>query len=110
MAVYYNKAIFDEYGVDYPEAGWTWDDLLAIAQELTVDTDGDGKTDIWGIQLPGPWTTGFEYWVGAAGGSLISEDGSDLYRLHGFTRDGRRRAVLQGPLQHGRWWPRRRPT
>ncbi len=76
MAVYYNKAIFDEYGVAYPEAGWTWDDLLATAQELTVDTDGDGQTDIWGIQLPGPWTTGFEYWIGAAGGSLISEDGT----------------------------------
>ncbi len=76
MAVYYNKAIFDEYGVDYPTADWTWDDLLAIATELTVDTDGDGQTDIWGIQLPGPWTTGFEYWIGAAGGSLISEDGS----------------------------------
>ena len=29
LAVYYNKAIFDEYGVAYPEAGWTWDDLVA---------------------------------------------------------------------------------
>lgn len=76
LAVYYNKTIFDEYGVDYPQAGWTWDDLLAIAQELTVDTDGDGTPDIWGIQLPGPWTTGFEYWVAAAGGTLISEDGT----------------------------------
>ncbi len=76
LGVYYNKAIFDEYGVAYPEAGWTWDDLVDIATQLTVDTDGDGVTDIWGIQLPGPWTTGFEYWVGAAGGSLISEDGA----------------------------------
>ncbi|MCB0045403.1 MAG: sugar ABC transporter substrate-binding protein [Caldilineaceae bacterium] len=76
LGVYYNKKIFDEYGVAYPEAGWTWDDLVAIAGELTKDTDGDGTTDLWGIQLPGPWTTGFEYWVAAAGGSLISEDGS----------------------------------
>jgi multiple sugar transport system substrate-binding protein len=29
----------------------------------------------WGIQLPAAWTTGFEYWVAAAGGSLISTDG-----------------------------------
>ena len=78
MAVYYNKAIFDEYGVPYPEAGWTWDDLVDVATQLTVDTDGDGTTDIWGLQLPGPWTTGFEYWVGAAGGSLISEDGESF--------------------------------
>jgi multiple sugar transport system substrate-binding protein len=76
LAVYYNKALFDAAGVPYPEDGWTWDDLLATAQALTQDTDGDGQTDIYGIQLPANWTTGFEYWVAAAGGSLISEDGA----------------------------------
>jgi multiple sugar transport system substrate-binding protein len=76
LAVYYNKKIFDEYGVAYPKDGWTWDDLLKTAQDLTKDVDGDGKTDIWGIQLTANWTTGFEYWVGAAGGRLISEDGT----------------------------------
>jgi multiple sugar transport system substrate-binding protein len=76
LGVYYNKIIFDEAGVPYPEDGWTWDDMLATAQALTQDTDGDGQTDIWGIQLPANWTTGFEYWVAAAGGSLISEDGT----------------------------------
>ena len=76
LAVYYNKTIFDEAGVAYPEDGWTWDDLLSTAQALTQDTNGDGETDIWGIQLPASWTTGFEYWVAAAGGSLISEDGT----------------------------------
>ena len=75
LAVYYNKLIFDEAGVAYPEPDWTWDDLLATSQALTQDTNGDGQTDIWGIQLPANWTTGFEYWVAAAGGSLISEDG-----------------------------------
>ncbi len=75
LAVYYNKKLFDAAGVPYPEAGWTWDDLLATAQALTKDTDGDGQTDVYGIQLPATWTTGFEYWVAAAGGSLISEDG-----------------------------------
>jgi multiple sugar transport system substrate-binding protein len=76
LAVYYNKKIFDEYGVGYPQEGWTWQDMLETAQALTQDTDGDGKTDIWGIQLTANWTTGFEYWVAAAGGRLISEDGT----------------------------------
>ena len=76
IALYYNKKIFDEYGVDYPTDDWTWDDLLAAAQELTKDTDGDGNTDVWGVQLTANWTTGFEYWVAAAGGRLISEDGT----------------------------------
>ncbi len=78
LGVYYNKKLFDEYGIDYPTPDWNWDDLLTIAQELTKDTDGDGQTDIWGIQLPATWTSGFEYWVGAAGGSLISEDGTQF--------------------------------
>ena len=76
LGVYYNKKIFDQYGVTYPKDGWTWDDMLKTAQELTKDTDGDGKTDLWGIQLTANWTTGFEYYVAAAGGRLVSEDGT----------------------------------
>jgi multiple sugar transport system substrate-binding protein len=71
LGVYYNKKLFDEYGVEYPTDGWTWDDLLAKAQALTDPANG-----IWGIQLPATWTSGFEYWIGAAGGRLISEDGT----------------------------------
>lgn len=76
LGVYYNKKLFDQFGVAYPQSGWTWDDLLATAQALTQDTDGDGQIDVWGIQLPASWTTGFEYWIAAAGGQLISEDGT----------------------------------
>jgi multiple sugar transport system substrate-binding protein len=75
LGVYYNKKIFDEAGVPYPQADWTWDDLLETAQALTKDDNGDGTPEIWGIQLPATWTTGFEYWVAAAGGQLISQDG-----------------------------------
>ena len=78
LGVYFNKKIFDQFKVPYPQDGWTWDDLLATAQALTQDTDGDGKTDVWGIQLPASWTSGFEYWVAAAGGRLISEDGKQF--------------------------------
>lgn len=75
LAVYYNKKIFDEFKVAYPKDGWTWDEFLKTAQELTKDTNNDGKTEIWGVQLAANWTSGFEYWVAAAGGRLISEDG-----------------------------------
>jgi multiple sugar transport system substrate-binding protein len=71
LAIYYNKKVFDAAGIPYPQDGWTWDDLLATAQALTQD-------GTWGIQLPATWTTGFEYWVGAAGGSLISPDGKSF--------------------------------
>ena len=49
LVVYYNKEIFDAAGVDYPQDGWTWDDFLATAQALTLDTDGDGVTDQFGV-------------------------------------------------------------
>ena len=75
VGVYYNKKIFDAAGVPYPKDGWTWDELLSTAQKLTQDTNNDGTPDIYGLQLPATWTTGFEYWVAAAGGKLISEDG-----------------------------------
>jgi multiple sugar transport system substrate-binding protein len=75
MAIYYNKKLFDAAGVPYPQDGWTWDDLLATAQQLT-QSDASGTVTQWGIQLPGPWTTGFEYWVASGGGRLISEDGT----------------------------------
>lgn len=78
LGVYYNKTIFDEAGLDYPQEDWTWADFLDIALELTQDTDGDNAPDIWGVQLPATWTTGFEYWVAAAGGQLISEDGKQF--------------------------------
>ena len=78
LAIYYNKALFDEAGVPYPEDDWTWDDLLDVALDLTQDLDDDNAPDIWGIQLPATWTTGFEYWVAAAGGQLVSDNGKDF--------------------------------
>jgi multiple sugar transport system substrate-binding protein len=52
FAMYYNKDIFDRYGVAYPETGWTWDDFLQTAQALTHPEEG-----IWGY---GPFQHGAE--------------------------------------------------
>jgi multiple sugar transport system substrate-binding protein len=49
LVVYYNKALFDAAGVAYPADDWTWDDFLETAQALTLDTDGDGQTDQFGL-------------------------------------------------------------
>ncbi len=76
LAVYYNRRLFDQFGVAYPQEGWTWEEFLSTAKALTRDTDGDGDTDVWGVQLTGDWTTGYEYWVAAAGGRLVSPDGA----------------------------------
>jgi multiple sugar transport system substrate-binding protein len=49
LVVYYNKAAFDAAGLPYPTDDWTWDEFLATAQALTLDTDGDGTTDQHGL-------------------------------------------------------------
>lgn len=43
------KDMFDEAGIPLPT---TYDELLAAAEALTKDTDGDGKIDVYGIGLP----------------------------------------------------------
>ena len=41
IALLYNKAIFDKYGVDYPTAEWTWEDMYEAAKKITEDSKGD---------------------------------------------------------------------
>ncbi|MBB5788573.1 ABC transporter substrate-binding protein [Jiangella mangrovi] len=75
-ALYYNKAMFDEAGVEYPTEDWTYDDLAAAAKELTKDTNGDGQADQWGFRA---FSSGFteSWWViSRAFGSEVVTDGN----------------------------------
>ena len=36
LVMYYNKTIFDEAGIEYPNDDWTWEDFEAAARALTV--------------------------------------------------------------------------
>lgn len=47
-AVLYNKRLFDEANVPYPDEDFDWEKLVEIGQKLTRDIDGDGKPDIYG--------------------------------------------------------------
>lgn len=37
IAAWYNKAMFDEAGLEYPTADWTWEDMLEMAKKLTKE-------------------------------------------------------------------------
>ena len=50
--IYYDKDIFDEMGMPYPEPGWTWEDFLVKARALTA-REGDTVT-CWGFAQPWP--------------------------------------------------------
>lgn len=47
VVLYYNKDLFDQAGVDYPTADWTWDDAVTAAQEIT-----DPDAGVWGLFSP----------------------------------------------------------
>lgn len=49
LVVYYNEDLFRAAGVPLPEAGWTWDEMVASAAALTRDGDGDGEIDVYGL-------------------------------------------------------------
>src|SRR5512140_2092065 len=74
ITLFYNKDMFDEAGVAYPTADWTYDDLRNAAKQLTkVGTDG--KTTQYGFYSD-PWDMEL-IWseaIWANGGDVISPD------------------------------------
>jgi hypothetical protein len=46
----YNPKHFDDAGLSVPDNGWTREEFIAAAQQLTEDTDNDGKVDAWGFR------------------------------------------------------------
>ncbi|MEJ5311523.1 MAG: sugar ABC transporter substrate-binding protein [Anaerolineae bacterium] len=40
LLMYYNKDLFDQYVVPYPTVGWTWDDFLERAEDITDPNNG----------------------------------------------------------------------
>jgi multiple sugar transport system substrate-binding protein len=71
LALAYNKDMFDEKGVSYPTADWTWDDMLAAAEKLTYSKGGKAYYGLYS------WNSAQEMWgdlVLANGGSFLNED------------------------------------
>lgn len=48
LALFYNKRLFDQEGITYPDATWTWEMLLDNAKRLTK-RDENGKTIQYGL-------------------------------------------------------------
>lgn len=65
---FFNRDLFLASGVQTPEklgSGWNWDYMLAAGKKLTVDKNGDGTPESFGIDR------GYAYWrraIEAAGG------------------------------------------
>lgn len=47
-AIAYNKDLFDEKGIAYPDENWTDEDFMNIAKQLTY---GEGQDKVWGVHF-----------------------------------------------------------
>jgi multiple sugar transport system substrate-binding protein len=47
--MYYNRTMFREAGIPYPDGTWDLNKLLEVSKKLTKDTNGDGRTDQYGF-------------------------------------------------------------
>lgn len=82
LVVYYNTEMFEKAGITDPGGGWSWDEFTAAAETLTVDTDGDGHTDIHGVAFD-PTIHRYAAAIWGAGGELFD----DVYQPTKLTLD-----------------------
>ena len=71
IALLYNKAIFDKYGVQYPTDKWTWEDMYAAAKKISEDSKGD----VYGIAMnTSNNQDGWYNLIYGYGGQVITDD------------------------------------
>ena len=68
IGLWYNKTLFDEAGVSYPDESWTWDDLLDASNKLT-----DSEKGIYGYAANMNSQEGYYNYIFQNGGSVIRE-------------------------------------
>jgi multiple sugar transport system substrate-binding protein len=76
LSVIYNKALFQQAGItQFPT---TWDGWVATAKKLTVDKNGDGTPEQYGMVLPDHATVGNGVWASLfyeGGGAIVDGSG-----------------------------------
>lgn len=79
MYLYCRKDLFEKAGLQLPE---TIDEFYNAAEKLTMDTDGDGKTNVYGFGIRGS-RGGHEMWaafvMSALGGEFVDQDGQPRF-------------------------------
>lgn len=82
LALYYNKDLFDRYGVTYPDGSWDHDDYLEAMRRLTHDRDSDGEIDLWGSMFDVSWER-IQMHVNGWGGHFVDPDNPARSAMHG---------------------------
>lgn len=96
VCMVYNKEMFDQAGVAYPDESWTWDDLVDASQKIYDET---GK---YGYMAYADEQIGYWNFVYQAGGYILSEDKTTA----GFTDEATKKAMeFYIGLQKNDWCP-----
>lgn len=72
LCLFYNKDVFDQYGVEYPTADWTWDDAIAAAKQMTVKND-NGTYECFGFNAQS-WEYAALTYFASMGLDIVNED------------------------------------
>ena len=81
QVLYYNTRMFDEAGIPHlskdPADRLTWEEVVEIAKKLTIDKDGDGNPEVFGLGI-GQVSRPFQMLTmpESLGGQPIGEDGT----------------------------------
>ena len=74
IALLYNKAIFDEYGIEYPDDDWTWEDMYEAAAAITEASGGT----VYGLAMDSSnIQDGWYNLIYGYGAEVITEDHTD---------------------------------
>lgn len=115
MVLYYNVDMLNEAGISVPT---TWEEWADAAKKLTVDEDGDGDPEVYGIVFANNLSTDIAPWIRQAGGTTMNEETNELYFdapatheaiefINGMFQEGSARLAGEDnnanvPLQQGR--------
>ena len=72
LCLFYNKDVFDRYGVAYPTSDWTWEDAIEAAKKMTVKGE-DGKYECFGFNAAS-WTYSALTYFSSKGLDIVNED------------------------------------
>lgn len=80
LALYYNKDLFDEHGVPYPDGTWDHDDYLEAMRKLTRGRQDDPQRGPWGSMMDVSWDR-VQVHINAWGGHLVDPDDPSRSRM-----------------------------
>lgn len=69
LVMYYNKDIFDEAGVPYPEDDWTQEDFWGASARLV-----DSAENRYALLIDPSWLGSYGHWIYRHGGEIFNDD------------------------------------